>query len=83
MVEARALVLRRAGRLLLDDISTQVWPGDVVGVLGKNGAGKTTLLETLLGFNQADRGDAMVFGCHARMMSADEKTPYWICAATG
>jgi len=35
---------------VINDLTFEVSPGDVIGVLGKNGAGKTTLLELMLGF---------------------------------
>ena len=47
---------------VLDDLSFQVSPSDVIGVLGKNGAGKTTLLELMLGFTPPSAGDVSVFG---------------------
>jgi ABC-2 type transport system ATP-binding protein len=47
---------------ILCDISLEVTPGNVVGVIGKNGAGKTTLLDVLLGFSPATTGTATVFG---------------------
>lgn len=46
---------------VIRDLSFEVGPGDVVGVLGKNGAGKTTLLELMLGFTQPSGGDIRVF----------------------
>lgn len=49
-------------KLVLDDVSLELAPGDVVGVLGKNGAGKTTLLELILGFTPATSGEVKVFG---------------------
>jgi ABC-2 type transport system ATP-binding protein len=49
-------------KLVLDDVSFAVEPGDIVGVLGKNGAGKTTLLELVLGFTPASGGRVEVFG---------------------
>src|SRR5690606_13122762 len=58
---------------VLHDISTQVNPGDVVGVIGKNGAGKTTLLETLLGFSPPSKGSARIFGQDCLRMSAEVK----------
>jgi len=59
---------------VLHDISTQVQPGDVVGVIGKNGSGKTTLLETILGFSPLSSGDATIFGEDCRGMSAATKS---------
>ncbi|MDQ2640398.1 MAG: ABC transporter ATP-binding protein [Pseudomonadota bacterium] len=58
---------------VLRDISTQVQPGDVVGVIGKNGAGKTTLLETMLGFSPATSGSVRIFGEDPMSMSAATK----------
>jgi ABC-2 type transport system ATP-binding protein len=51
-----------SGKPVLDDLSFEVEPGDVIGVLGKNGAGKTTLLELMLGFTPATTGSVSVFG---------------------
>jgi len=50
------------GKPVLDDVSFDVQPGDIVGVLGKNGAGKTTLLELMLGFTPATTGSVQLFG---------------------
>ena len=54
---------KRFGALtVLEEISADVYQGDVVGLLGLNGAGKTTLLETALGFAVPDAGTAELFG---------------------
>jgi ABC-2 type transport system ATP-binding protein len=58
---------------VLRDLSTEVRPGDVVGVIGKNGAGKTTLLETVLGFSPASGGSVRIFGEDPLSMSAATK----------
>jgi ABC-2 type transport system ATP-binding protein len=47
---------------VLRNVSFEVRPGDIVGVLGRNGAGKTTLLELVLGFTPASQGRVEVFG---------------------
>src|SRR6187200_2580868 len=49
-------------RQVLDDLSFEVAPGDVIGLLGKNGAGKTTLLELMLGFTPPTGGAVRIFG---------------------
>jgi len=61
-VTARGLSKAYGRKSVLDNLSIDVHPGDVVGVLGKNGAGKTTLLELMLGFTPATSGEVKVFG---------------------
>jgi ABC transport system ATP-binding/permease protein len=43
-------------KLVLDDLTWRVGPGDRVAIVGANGAGKTTLLRLLAGARPADRG---------------------------
>ncbi len=46
----------------LSDLTLQVHPGEVFGLLGPNGSGKTTTIKLLLGLIRPTRGDAFVFG---------------------
>ena len=61
-VAAQRLSKSFGAKRVLDDVSLEVEPGDVVGVLGKNGAGKTTLLELMLGFTPPTAGAVHLFG---------------------
>jgi ABC-2 type transport system ATP-binding protein len=58
---------------VINDLSFEVAPGDVVGVLGKNGAGKTTLLELMLGFTPPSGGGVQLFGHPSVAMPGDVK----------
>ncbi len=62
LVSARGLGKTLGGKTILHDITVDVKPGAVVGIIGKNGAGKTTLLEILLGFSRATSGSSQLFG---------------------
>jgi ABC-2 type transport system ATP-binding protein len=50
------------GKAILSDISVDMEPGSIVGLLGKNGAGKTSLIDVLLGFSPPSSGSSLVFG---------------------
>jgi ABC-2 type transport system ATP-binding protein len=72
-VEIQQLSKSFGQHAVLNGITTQVDPGEVVGVIGKNGAGKTTLLETLLGYSPPSAGAARIFGENCLDMSAAVK----------
>lgn len=56
MISVHGLTLRVGARLLLDDASFQLGPGDKVGLVGRNGAGKTTTMRCLAGESEPSSG---------------------------
>jgi simple sugar transport system ATP-binding protein len=45
----------------LSDVSLEIYPGEIVGLLGDNGAGKSTLVKTIMGFHEPDQGGEIWF----------------------
>ncbi len=45
----------------LQNINLEVYPGEVVGLLGDNGAGKSTLIKIITGYHQPDPGGEIYF----------------------
>jgi len=48
------------GRLIVDDVSITVKPGEVVGLMGPNGAGKTTTFNLAVGNLNPDKGNILM-----------------------
>jgi ATP-binding cassette, subfamily F, member 3 len=57
MITLRQITLRRGTRIVLQDASVTLNPGEKVGLVGRNGAGKSSLFALLAGRLQADAGD--------------------------
>lgn len=72
-VQASNLHKAFGARAVLSDLTFNVRPGEVVGVLGKNGAGKTTLLELMLGFTPPSNGNVRIFGSDSLSLPGDIK----------
>jgi ABC-2 type transport system ATP-binding protein len=53
-------------RLIVDDVSFELRPGEVFGFLGPNGAGKTTTIRMLVGLIRATAGTVTVCGYDIR-----------------
>jgi lipopolysaccharide export system ATP-binding protein len=59
---ARGLCKSYRGRRVVDDVSFDVSPGEVVGLLGPNGAGKTTSFHCVVGLVSPDAGEVQLGG---------------------
>ena len=53
---------RFGGLVVLEDVSIDVHPGEIVGLIGPNGAGKTTLMNVISGDLASDAGRVSIFG---------------------
>ena len=60
-IVAESLSKSYPGKNVLDKLSFEVKPGQILGLIGRNGAGKTTLLKCLLGLTSF-QGDLSVLG---------------------
>lgn len=54
----------------LDDVTLEVPPGIIFGLLGPNGSGKTTMIRLLLGLLEPTTGSALVLGFDTRTGAA-------------
>src|SRR5688572_4042242 len=52
----------RGGRVVLDDVSFELAPGTVTGLLGPSGCGKSTLMRSIVGVQIIEGGTVEVLG---------------------
>src|SRR5687767_4516775 len=63
---------RRERVLAVDDLSLQVAPGQVYGLLGPNGSGKSTTMKIVLGLVRPTSGRTEIFGRDSRHVESRE-----------
>ncbi|PHM64754.1 ABC transporter ATP-binding protein [Xenorhabdus stockiae] len=74
MIVFSSLQIRRGVRVLLDNASATINPGQKVGLVGKNGCGKSTLLSLLKGELQAENG-SVTFPGNWALAWVNQETP--------
>ncbi|WP_422771785.1 ABC transporter ATP-binding protein [Plantactinospora sp. WMMC1484] len=62
VIEVSNLRKRYGDQVAVHDVSFEVRPGEIFGIVGPNGSGKTTTVECLTGLRRADGGTVRVLG---------------------
>ena len=62
LIEMNDISIAFGGIKAVDHASVDLYPGEVVGLLGHNGAGKSTLIKILSGAYKRDHGDILING---------------------
>jgi D-xylose transport system ATP-binding protein len=62
LVELRNIRVSFGGVHAVDNVTVDLYPGEVVGLVGGNGAGKSTLMRALSGAHPPDAGEILVDG---------------------
>ncbi|WP_235912921.1 ATP-binding cassette domain-containing protein [Oceanomicrobium pacificus] len=76
LVEMRDMQISFGGIKAVDHVSVDLYPGEVVGLLGHNGAGKSTLIKILSGAYKADGGEILINGEKAVINSPRDARAY-------
>ncbi|WP_380058140.1 ATP-binding cassette domain-containing protein [Falsihalocynthiibacter sp. SS001] len=78
LVEMSDIYKRFGGIHAVEGVSTDLYPGEVVGVLGHNGAGKSCLMRILSGAMKANEGTIRVNGELADLQTPQDAKKYGI-----
>jgi ATP-binding cassette subfamily B protein len=65
-IEFRHVGFKIDNKVILDDVSFSVEPGQTVAVMGPTGSGKTTLINLLSRFYDVTEGEVLVDGCNVK-----------------
>ncbi|MBT0571790.1 ATP-binding cassette domain-containing protein [Curvibacter sp. CHRR-16] len=74
MINLKNITLRRGVKVILQDASTTINPGEKVGLVGRNGAGKSTVFALLTGRLHEDSGEFSI-PPHWRMAQVAQDMP--------
>jgi D-xylose transport system ATP-binding protein len=78
LIEMKNISLRFGGNQALSDVSINLYPGEVVGLLGHNGAGKSTLIKVLSGAYKSDSGHIFVEGNEVKINNPQDSQRHGI-----
>jgi D-xylose transport system ATP-binding protein len=76
LVDMREISIAFGGVQAVDRVSVDLYPGEVVGLLGHNGAGKSTLIKCLSGAYKADSGEIFINGEKAEINNPRDARAY-------
>jgi len=78
LVEMRDMNVSFGGVHAVEDVSIDLRPGEILGLVGGNGAGKSTLVKTLAGAQKADSGVILIDGKPATIATPRDAKAYGI-----
>jgi D-xylose transport system ATP-binding protein len=78
LVDMRDMSVSFGGVHAVRDVSIDLRPGEILGLLGGNGAGKSTLIKTLAGAQRADSGEIYIDGELATINTPRDAKEYGI-----
>ncbi len=74
MLKAKNLIKSYQDKTVVNDISFDVKPGEIVGLLGPNGAGKTTSFDMVVGLVKPDFGSVQLFEKNITKLPVHERS---------
>jgi rhamnose transport system ATP-binding protein len=76
----RGVAKRFGATQALDDVSLQLYAGEVHALLGENGAGKSTLIKIMTGIYRADEGEILLDGTPIQISNSAQAQQHGIAA---
>lgn len=74
LLSTSSVSITLGGQQILRDVSVEIEPGEIVGLIGPNGSGKTTFFNVLSGFLRPQSGTVTLCGKDITALSAPERS---------
>jgi ABC-type sugar transport system ATPase subunit len=72
IIELKNITKTFGGTLALDNVSINIYPGEIHSFVGVNGAGKSTLMKIMLGVYPCDSGQILINGAETHFRNPEE-----------
>ena len=73
MLRVQNLVAGYGSGDILQGVSLEIWPGEMVATIGRNGVGKSTLMKAIIGLLSIRRGSISLRGTSITRLRADQR----------
>ncbi len=73
ILSIRGLRNQFASQVVHDNLDLDIYPGEIIGIVGGSGTGKSVLLRTIVGLNRPAAGNIRVFGQELAGLADDER----------
>jgi len=73
IISVRDVTVGFGDKLVLEGLSLDIYPGEILGFVGASGSGKSVLLRTILGLNRKRAGTIRLFGVDVDKASEAER----------
>lgn len=73
IISIRHIQNRFGAQVVHEDVSFDIMPGEIVGIVGGSGSGKSVLLKTMVGLREQDGGEVLIAGRDIRQVPPVER----------
>lgn len=73
IVRVRELEVGFDAKSVLKNLNLDIWPREIVGIIGGSGSGKSVLIRAILGLIPKRHGTIELFGCNVDLLSDDQR----------